>query len=56
MPRRDSATHSQAKTGASAITYSGFSDWNQLDGKSKPKSVFSVLFFAKRLRVEPVWS
>ncbi len=56
LPRRESATQIQAKTGARAMMYSGLSDWNQLDGKSKPNSVDEVLSCAKMFSVEPDWS
>src|SRR5205807_4283000 len=54
---RLSASHNQAKTGASATTKTGCTNWYQLAGKTRPKGrVRSVLRSANRLSVEPACS
>ncbi len=50
------ASQIQAKTGASTITKTGCTDWNQLAGKAKPKMVQLVPRSAKRLSEEPACS
>src|SRR5687768_1401468 len=42
LPRKASLTQSHAKTGEKMITNSGSTDWNQLDGYSKPRIVRRV--------------
>src|SRR4051812_11547991 len=45
--------HSQAKRGAKAMTKSGCSDWNQLDGNDQPRIDVRVWRSAKSVSVEP---
>src|SRR3954454_7166429 len=58
LPLRFSHTHSQAKTGASAMMNSGFSDWYQEVGKSKPSSEPAVFwsFEPNAWTVDAPWS
>ena len=56
LPRRSSPATPQAKTGASAMMNSGFSDWYQEAGKSKPNRVCRGVVSPNSDRVEPPWS
>ncbi len=38
------------------MTHRGLTDWNQVDGKCRPKTVSWVFFSAKVDIVEPAWS
>ena len=44
------------KTGASAMTKTASTDWNQLDGNSQPKTSLRVSRSAKSVRLEPACS
>src|SRR5437879_812328 len=50
------ASHSHAKTGASAITKTGCTVWYQLAGKSKPRMLQLVNRSANRFSEEPACS
>src|SRR5712692_11301609 len=54
--RSRSRTHSQAKTGASAMMKMEFTAWYQLEGKAWPTIRLSVSRSAKRFRLDPACS
>ena len=55
-PRRASAVHSDAKSGAARTSTAGLTDWNQGAGTSKPATTRSVRLSAKKFIDDAVCS